>query len=112
LRMWMVNPKHMCRQHLLGEHRECHNFFGTLCRHISIKGYLDKGELDPRLLIERHDELVREMLRRGWNHYSPIDTVDYSYVQLPDHCCIDKDKSRDLLFSRCERCREQRKKYE
>ena len=32
MRMWMVDPQIMCRQHLLGEHTEMHMFVGTLKR--------------------------------------------------------------------------------
>ena len=40
MRMWMVDPKIMCRKHLLGEHVEHHMFVGTINKRISIVGYL------------------------------------------------------------------------
>jgi len=68
MRMWMVNPKIMCRQHLLGEHVEIHMFVGTLSRGKSVKGYLEKGLLEVHNLYWRHEELVEEMKRRGTVH--------------------------------------------
>ena len=106
MRLWMVNPAIMCRQHLLGEHRETHTFAGTLRKKINIDGYLIEGELDPRLLVARHEELVREMLRRGYGHYSPIDVPDFSYLNLQEDYYINFDASLKLLLSRCETCRE------
>ena len=58
MRIWMVDPKIMCRQHLLGEHNELHKLAGSLRLKKSIKGYLEKGELDPSQANKRHAELV------------------------------------------------------
>ena len=106
MRMWMVNPTIMCRQHLLGEHRETHTFAGTLRKKSNIDGYLIEGELDPRLLEARHEELVAEMIRRGYDHYSPLDVPDFSYLELQKTCYIDFDASLKLLLLRCANCRE------
>jgi hypothetical protein len=72
MRMWMVNPKMMCRNHLLGEHLEIHMFLGTLRERKKIDGFINNNLLEPRSLFQRHDELVNEMQRRGYNHKSPI----------------------------------------
>ena len=32
MRQWMVDPRLLCRKHLLGEHVENHMFIGTLKR--------------------------------------------------------------------------------
>lgn len=72
MRMWMVNPKKMCRKHLLGEHVELHMFVGTIKKGISIQGYIDNGLVNPRMIKKRHKELVKEMERRGYNHNSPL----------------------------------------
>ena len=106
MRMWIVNPAIMCRQHLLGEHQELHTFVGTLRKKSSIDGYLIEGELDPRLLEARHEELVAEMIRRGYDHYSPIDVPDFSYLDLQEDYYINPNASLDLLLSRCANCRE------
>ena len=35
--MWMVDPRFMCRAHILGEHRECHALIGTILQSINKK---------------------------------------------------------------------------
>ena len=73
MRMWMVDPRVMCRQHLLGEHVEIHMFVGAISRGKSVKGYLEKGLLEVHNMYARHEELMEEMKRRGYNHSSDID---------------------------------------
>lgn len=107
----MVNPIMMCWPHLGGEHRECHTFEGVLRKKGCIDGYLILGELDPRLLEVRHEELVREMLRRGYGHYSPLTMPDISYLDLAPNCYINFGDSLELLLSRCPRCRERYELY-
>jgi len=65
MRMWMVNPALMCRQHLLGEHVELHMLVGTLLRKKSIAGFVDNDLIEVHSVRERHSEVVREMQRRG-----------------------------------------------
>ena len=101
--MWFVDPKIMCRNHLLGEHVECHMFTGALRKRSNLTGYLQDGMLDPRLLTERHDELVTEILRRGWRHRSPLTVPDYSYIDLR-MVNINRERSLELLLSRCPQC--------
>ena len=103
MRMWMVPAKVMCRNHLLGEHRELHTFVGTLKKRVSVTGYLQEGLLDPSKLLSRHEELVTEMTRRGWGHYSLLEVPSYSYVtETP---CIDVERNLRELASRCKECR-------
>ena len=90
MRMWMVNPKIMCKNHLLGEHREIHTFIGTLKRNISINGYINNDLLEPISIYNRHEELVREMKRRGYNHNSDLNPDEaFQYI---------KDLSRNNLY--------------
>ena len=72
MRMWMVPPRRMCRKHLLGEHVEIHMAVATLRLGKSVDGFLRKGLLELGSLRARHDELVEEMLRRGYRHASPL----------------------------------------
>jgi len=99
----MVDPKIMCRQHLLGEHAEIHMFIGTISRGYSVKGYLEKGLLEVHSLYDRHDELVREMKHRNYRHYS---TISETWKQARMLGSIDKDKNLKQLIMRCSRCRE------
>ena len=100
----MVNPRIMCRQHLLGEHAEIHMFIGTINRKKSVKGYLEKGLLEIHNLYNRHEELVKEMKRRGYNHYSEVDEK-WKFVEKVG--TINRDKNIDDLINRCWKCKGQ-----
>jgi hypothetical protein len=73
--MWMVNPKIMCNQHLIGEHLELHMFIGSIKKNISMQGYLKNNLLEPNSLYARHNELVKEIIYRGMNHKSDLDSL-------------------------------------
>ena len=107
MRMWMVNPKIMCSQHLLGEHVEIHMFIGTLNRKKSVKGYLEKGLLEIHNLYVRHEILVEEMKRRSYNHYSEVDEK-WKYVEKVG--TIDKEKNVAELVNRCSNCKRRHSK--
>lgn len=101
----MVDPTTMCDQHLLGEHVELHMLAGTLSRRRSIDGYIAKGLLEPAAMGARHEMLVVEMARRGFDHRSPLPECDLAY--LPDAvraACVDVEVSGRELAGRCERC--------
>ena len=115
MRMWMVNPKIMCRKHLLGEHVELHMFLGTLRKGVSINGYLANKLFEPTLLWKRHEALVEEMLRRGYNHNSPMDSAEVDNIFMNYSIfntnlwsiknIVDGVKSLNELTSRCQECR-------
>ncbi len=73
-RMWLVSPKKLCRQHLLGEHKELHQLVGSILKNKSIKGHIEKGQIEVHSIKKRHIELVKELLRRGYKHQSPLKT--------------------------------------
>jgi len=98
----MVNPKIMCRQHLLGEHAEIHMFIGTISRRKSVKGYLEKGLLEVHNLYSRHEELVKEMKRRGYHHHSDVEEKWRTAEELG---VIDRDRNLEELVERCPRCK-------
>jgi len=101
MRMWNVDPTKMCRQHLLGEHNECHMFVGTINRGISVQGYLDNLLLDPSTLRSRHDELSTEMIRRGYKHNSPL--PEFNKGELAG-IVLTKDNEIELR-RRCKNCK-------
>ena len=72
MRMWLVDPRVMCSQHLLGEHVELHMLVGSLNRGKNIAGFLRDGLVELRSIRRRHEELVVEMQRRGFRHESPL----------------------------------------
>jgi len=107
VRMWMVDPRCMCDQHLLGEHVELHMLAGTLARRRSIDGYIANGLLEPMSMQERHTRLVEEMTRRGFRHRSPLAEVELGYLgEAVREALVDTDSARRELARRCERCRE------
>jgi len=75
MRIWDINPQKLCSKHLLGEHRELHAIWSILTQ--NKKGYSRhpetlrwQGKLSA--LYKRHQELVKEMKRRGYTHRSDL----------------------------------------
>ena len=75
MRIWDIEPDKLCRNHLLGEHRELHAIWSVLTH--NKKGYSKhpetlrwKGKL--KALYSRHQKLVKEMKIRGYRHNSPL----------------------------------------
>lgn len=78
MRIWDIHPSQLCDKHLLGEHRELHCLFNILTQ--NLKGYSQHPETlrwvgRTKALYNRHDDLVREMRRRNFNHQSPLADV-------------------------------------
>ena len=72
MRMWMIDPKLMCNQHLLGEHVELHMFVGTIRMGKKLGGYVRNKLVEVQNIKTRHEELVREMVARGMKHKSQL----------------------------------------
>ncbi|MFA6536310.1 MAG: pyrimidine dimer DNA glycosylase/endonuclease V [Candidatus Paceibacterota bacterium] len=78
MRVWDIHPKHLCRKHLLGEHRELHGLWNILTKHGGKGGYSQHPETKrwvgkTRALFGRHQALVKEMEKRGYKHQSLLD---------------------------------------
>jgi len=106
----MVEPKLLCRKHLLGEHVEHHMFLGTLKKNISVGGYLRDGLLDILSLKTRHDALVAEMISRGYRHHSATETTNeqlIAYAEQWKHIpsCINVETNLAELCRRCPDCK-------
>lgn len=76
MRIWDITPKNLCRNHLLGEHRELHAIWVIITE--NKKGYSNHPETlrwigKLHALYQRHTELVKEMECRGYIHKSPLD---------------------------------------
>lgn len=76
MRIWDVEPARLCRQHLLGEHRELHGLWNI--HTLGKAGYgrhpeTVRWEGKLAALFARHERLVEEMERRGYRHASPLD---------------------------------------
>jgi hypothetical protein len=112
--MWNVPVERMCRKHLLGEHVEMHMLIGSMSKNKSIKGFVERGLIDPELVIVRHNQIAEEMVRRGYNHKSPMD-VDATHVlreymrahpEYINELYVDIRKSVSDLSERCPECAE------
>src|SRR5690349_19803077 len=78
MRVWDIHPKHLCRKHLLAEHRELHGLWNILTKHGGTGGYSRHPETvrwvdKTKALYNRHEELVKELIRRGYNHATTLD---------------------------------------
>lgn len=79
MRIWDIPPEKLCRNHLLGEHRELHAIWSILIN--NKKGYARHPETlrwigKQKALYLRHEQLVVEILRRQYQHRSPLDVSD------------------------------------
>jgi len=77
MRIWDIETKHLCRKHLLAEHRELHGLWNILTIHKGKGGYSRHPEtlrwVEKKMaLYQRHKQLVGEFSRRGYSHYSPL----------------------------------------
>ncbi|UCG70486.1 MAG: pyrimidine dimer DNA glycosylase [Thermoplasmata archaeon] len=76
MRVWDILPEKLCRNHLLGEHNEIHVIWNIITQ--DKKGYSNhpetkrwKGKL--KALFNRHENIALEMVKRGFEHNSPLD---------------------------------------
>jgi Pyrimidine dimer DNA glycosylase len=93
MRIWDVDPRLLCRSHLLGEHRELHALWVILTE--DRRGYRHHPETvrwqgKLAALYRRHELLTAEMAARGYRHRSPLDrsqatgaAVQGEYVNTP-----------------------------
>lgn len=75
MRIWDIPADRLCRNHLLGEHRELHAIWAILTK--GKKGYANHPETRRwvgklKALYRRHEELAVEMSQRGYKHQSPL----------------------------------------
>jgi len=113
MRMWMVPPRILCRQHLLGEHVECHMFIGHLKSGRRITGYIEKNLVEVTAIVKRHNTLMIEMLRRGMRHHSPLTehelfmAISINSQLTPKQIAtkVKKDSALQELLRRCPRCK-------
>jgi len=78
MRIWDIETKYLCRKHLLGEHRELHGLWNILTKHGMKGGYSKHPETlrwvgKEKALYLRHEEILKEMQKRGYKEKSPLD---------------------------------------
>lgn len=97
----MVKPEKMCRNHLLGEHKELHQLIGSLNKGRSVEGHVMKGQIEIHSIKKRHKELVQEMIKRGYKHFSPLKKFkDYRAGK------VNISENEKELIRRCRACKE------
>ena len=106
MRMWMIDPKLLCRKHLLGEHGEIHKHKHNFVKHHRIDRRIEPVvQIEPMSMKSRHDELSKEMIRRGFNHQSPYEQPDISYLPESQRVAkVDTNVSIHDLIERCPEC--------
>jgi hypothetical protein len=100
MRIWDLPPSKLCRNHLLGEHSELHALWSILTK--KKKGYARhpetlrwRGKL--KALYHRHDLLVKELVRRGYNHQSPLDQTQATGSSKQTECVDSHEKQVEIL---------------
>ena len=105
MRMWMVDPRLMCRKHLLGEHVELHMLAASMRNGISLRGFFDNQLIETHNVGRRHEQLVREMKRRGFRHASPLTKLPRRHRRR-----VDRRANLVELARRCGHCRKLQEK--
>jgi hypothetical protein len=100
MRIWDVPPCCLCRQHLLGEHRELHALWTILTQ--GKTGYLRHPETirwqgKLAALYARHEQEVAEMERRGYRHGSPLDPALATGSAVQDRFVDPTERQYELL---------------
>lgn len=96
----MINPKLLCNKHLLGEHVELHMLVGSILKNKSLEGFKKNNLIEVHNINKRHQELVKEMIRRGMNHNSELPkfkSFKYGKVNIQNNL--------KELKQRCNKCK-------
>jgi hypothetical protein len=108
MRIWDLPPRRLCRQHLLGEHRELHAIWAIITQ--DKKGYAQHPETKRwrgklRALYSRHGELVAEMTRRGYQHHTDLDArLARGHARQTEYVDSPAEQKRILRIKKCD-CR-------
>jgi hypothetical protein len=103
VRIWDVDVRSLCNQHLLGEHRELHAIWTVHTE--GKRGYARHPETlrwRGRLaaLYARHEAQVAEMARRGFRHASPLNrayaTGEATQTEFVDSLDVQVDRLAQL----------------
>ncbi len=108
MRIWDLPPSILCRQHLLGEHRELHAIWNIITKnkkgyskHPETKRWVDK----QKSLFNRHEKLVDEMMSRGYNHKSNLNKIYATGSPRQNKLINTRDEQRQILKSKNCKCK-------
>lgn len=82
MKFWLDIPcSELSREWLLDEHRSIHAYINGMLKNPD-KWCAHKlfGPMDPEVLFIRHEEEVREMIYRGYNHGSPVSEASVNTI--------------------------------
>jgi hypothetical protein len=107
MRIWDLPVEKLCKNHLLGEHRELHAIWNIISQ--DKKGYSKhpetkrwKGKL--KALYIRHEKLVTEMKKRGYNHNSTLDARLAEGKEIQDESVDSIDTQIKILKNKMCKC--------
>jgi hypothetical protein len=107
MRIWDIEPKHLCRKHLIAEHGELHSLWSVIVnkkkgfgRHPETMRW--RGKL--KALYLRHGKLVEEMEKRGYNHKSPLDKKQAKGKLLQSVFLQSKKEQKKILKNKPCKC--------
>lgn len=82
MRMWHSSLiPYLCTKHLLGLHYELHKHRPSFVKKYKIiKRITPVVQIEPWRMAEAHEEVVKEMEKRGFSHQSPYGQPDLSYL--------------------------------
>lgn len=111
MRIWDIHPKHLCRKHLLAEHRELHGLWNILTKHGGKGRYSRHPETlrwvgKNRALYNRHEELVTEFVKRNFNHKSFLDPKLAVGKLLQDRLINTIEEQQTILHNKICECLE------
>jgi hypothetical protein len=105
MRMWMVDTKILCKQHLMGEYREHFAIAGLMRLKRRFDGYIRNNLVEPTAITNRFKSIREEMLSRGYEPKKEFISPDISY--LPEehrNYKVNVQSSLDDLLGRCPEC--------
>lgn len=108
VRVWDLDPAVLCRQHLLGEHRELHGLWNILVHgKVGYSRHPETLRWEGRLkaLYLRHEALVAEMTRRGYRHVTPLDRRLALGKGQQERLVDDPQRQREILRAKGCACR-------
>lgn len=105
MRMYMIDTRLMCKRHLLEEHANIHVLAGLLDNEKAIVRLAHSGAVELRSIVERHDVLAKEMLRRGLYHRSPLRDAPIDHLPPSVRASeADTNAGKLHLISTCPAC--------
>ena len=108
MRIWDLPPNVLCRNHLLGEHRELHALWNILTQNKT--GYRNHPETKrwigkQKALYQRHVALVVEMGKRKYNHQSELNAGFATGKSQQDQYIDTPEKQKIILQKKGCSCR-------